>query len=72
MRKLQLPVRLLQDSRDKNFINTDVFGNSLSVNETDQKWTDLFEKIDDLLHWMVQQKSKGNLLKKLSQLVWKY
>ena len=44
----------------------------LSVNETDQEWTDLFNEIDDLQHWMVQQKSKENLLKKLSQLGWKY
>ena len=29
-------------------------------------------EIDDLQHWMVQQKSKENLLKKLSQLGWKY
>jgi len=42
------------------------------VNETDQEWTDLFNEIDDLQHWMVQQKSKENLLKKLSQLGWKY
>ena len=51
---------------------SDVFGNPLSVNETDQEWTDLFNEIDDLQHWMVQQKSKENLLKKLSQLGWKY
>ena len=71
MRKFQLPVRLLQDSRDKNFINTDVFGNSLSVNETDQEWTDLFNEIDNLQHWMVQQKSKEKLSNKLYQLGWK-
>ena len=46
MRKLQLPVRLLQDSRDKKVINSDVFGNPLSVNETDQEWTVLFDEID--------------------------
>ena len=72
VRKLQLQVRLLQDSRGKKNINNDVFGNPLSVNETDQEWTDLFNEIDDLQHWMVQQKSKENLLKKLSQLGWKY
>ena len=41
-------------------------------NETDQEWTDLFNEIDNLQHWMVQQKSKENLLKELSQLGWKY
>ena len=42
------------------------------MNETDQEWTDMLNEIDDLQHWMVQQKSKENLLKKLSQLGWKY
>ena len=51
---------------------SDVFGNPLSVNETDQEWTDLFNEIDNLQHWMVQQKSKEKLSNKLSQLGWKY
>ena len=51
---------------------SDVFGNPLSFSETDQEWKLLFDEIDDLQHWMVQQKSKENLLKKLSQLGWKY
>ena len=51
---------------------SDVFGNPLSVNETDQEWTVLFNEIDNLQHWMVQQKSKENLLKELSQLGRKY
>ena len=51
---------------------SDVFGNPLSVNETDQIWTVLFDEIDDLQHWMVQQKSKEILLNKLSQLGWRY
>ena len=38
----------------------------------DQEWMVLFNEIVDLQHWMVQQKSKENLLKKLSQLGWKY
>ena len=63
---------LLQDSRGKKFINTDVFGNPLFVNETDQEWIDLLNEIDNLQHWMLQQKSKENLLKELSQLGWKY
>jgi len=42
------------------------------VNETDQEWTVLFDEIDDLQHWMVQQKSKENQLNKLSQLGWRY
>jgi len=42
------------------------------VNETDKEWTDLFDEIDDLQHWMVQQKSKEILLNKLSQLGWRY
>jgi len=42
------------------------------VNETDQEWTDLFNEIDNLQHRMVQQKSKENLLKELSQLGWSY
>jgi hypothetical protein len=42
------------------------------VNEKDQEWTDLFNEIDKIHHLMVQQKSKENLLKKLSQLGWKY
>ena len=65
MRKLQLQVRLLQDSRGKKVLNTDVFGNPLSVNETDKEWTVLLDEIDDLQHWMVQQKSKENLLKSM-------
>ena len=50
---------------------SDVFGNPLSVNETDQEWTDLFNEIDNLQHWMVQQKSKEKLSTKLYQLGWK-
>ena len=65
-------MRLLQDLRGKKVLNTDLYGNTLSVNETDKEWTDLFDEIDELLHWMVQQKSKEILLKKLSQLGWKY
>jgi len=42
------------------------------VNETDKEWTVLFDETDDLQHWMVQQKSKENLLNKLSQLGWRY
>jgi len=42
------------------------------VNEMDQEWTDLFNEIDNLQHWMVQQKSKENLLKELSQQGWRY
>jgi len=42
------------------------------VNETDQEWTDLFNEIDNLQHWMVQQKSKEKVLKELSQLGWRY
>lgn len=51
---------------------SDVFGNPLSVNETDQEWTDLFNEVNNLQHWMVQQKSKEKLSNKLSQLGWKY
>ena len=50
---------------------SDVFGNPLFVNETDQEWTDLFNEIDNLQHWMVQQKSKEKLSNKLYQLGWK-
>ena len=42
------------------------------MNEADLEWTVLFDEIDDLQHWMVQQKSKENLLKELSQLGWRY
>ena len=72
MRKLQSPARLLQDLRGKKVLNNDVFGNSLSENEADQEWTVLFNEIDDLQHWMVQQKSKEILINKLYQLGWKY
>ena len=51
---------------------SDVFGNPLTLNEMDQEWAVLFDEIDDLQHWMVQQKSKENLLKELSQLGWRY
>ena len=51
---------------------SDVFGNPLFLNEMDQLWTVLFDEIDDLQHWMVQQKSKEILLNKLSQLGWRY
>ena len=63
---------LLQDLRGKKVLNNDVFGNSLSENEADQEWTVLFNEIDDLQHWMVQQKSKEILINKLYQLGWKY
>ena len=39
------------------------------MNETDQKWTVLFDEIDELLHWMVQQESKEILLKNFLSLV---
>ena len=51
---------------------SDVFGNFLPVNEADLEWTVLFDEIDDLQYWMVQQKSKENLLNKLSHLGWRY
>ena len=34
------------------------------MNETHQKWTDLFDEIENLMHWIVQQESKEKSIKK--------
>ena len=42
------------------------------LNKTDIKWVDLFDEINNIQHWMVQQKSRKYLLEKLSQYGWRF
>ena len=51
---------------------TDRYGKPLVLNKTDIRWVDLFNEIDNIQHWMVQQKSRKYLLEKLSQYGWRF
>ena len=50
----------------------DRYGKPLVLNKTDIRWVDLFNEIDNIQHWMVQQKSRKYLLEKLSQYGWRF